>query len=448
MDCRRPTMTVVKGFEFRPQESSAEIKAGEVTMLAATLERLTDLSQKGWYNGSTHVHMNYAGNLRNTPENLMMMSAAEDQDMVNEQIANKDNRILDHQYFVKGGGPHPISTPDRILIVGQEYRPPFYGHVFMFQLRDHLISPFTTGYEGTAIESLYPSNTDMFRKAKAQGATVGYVHAFGGERDPLTTALGGGKGFIVDAALGTMDAVEWSGAGRAGFFPWYAVLNNGLRVTATGGEDSISSLHESKLVGSVRTYVYTGSRGLDADAWFEGLRRQRALVTTAPLVELTIDGMIPGEEVRLPAGGGEVEIAGRVQSILALEKFLLVANGEVVEELPLAADRKSGEFRKKIRVTRSGWYHLRAEGNPKERFRIDAAFAQAFTNPVWVTVGGQPVRSRAAAEYCIKWIDDLRKMADAWPGWRSQKEKDHVFGQFDEATRIYQKFLTDASRTN
>ena len=50
----------------------------------------------------------------------------------------------------------------------------------------------------------------MFRKAKAQGATVGYVHAFGGDRDPLEADLGGGKGFIVDAALGTTDAVEWS----------------------------------------------------------------------------------------------------------------------------------------------------------------------------------------------------------------------------------------------
>ena len=53
--------------------------------------------------------MNYAGNLHNTLENLMMMSAAEDQDIVLEQIANKDNRILDHQFFVPGGGPHPLS---------------------------------------------------------------------------------------------------------------------------------------------------------------------------------------------------------------------------------------------------------------------------------------------------------------------------------------------------
>jgi dipeptidyl aminopeptidase/acylaminoacyl peptidase len=442
------TVEAVKGFEFVPAKTEVQIAAGEVTTLDLELKRLTDMSAKGWYNGSTHVHMNYAGNLRNTLENLMMMSAAEDQDMVNEQVANKDNRILDYQHFVPGGKPHPLSTRDRLLIVGQEYRPPFYGHVFMFQLKVHLISPFTTGYEGTAIESLYPSNTDMFRKARKQGATVGYVHAFGGERDPLETELGGGKGFLVDAALGTTDAVEWSGAGRGSFFPWYAVLNNGLRVTAVGGEDSISSMHQSKLVGSVRTYVYTGERGLDADAWFEGLRRQRAFVTTGPLVELTVNGRLPGGDVTLPASGGEVEVAGRVRSITPLETMTLVFNGEPVEKIALSGDRRSADFRKTLRVTRSGWYHLRAEGNPSDRHPLDASYAQGFTNPVWVTVGNQPVRSRAAAEYSLKWIDQLQKMAAAWPGWRSQKERDHVFAQFEEARAVYRKFLQEASATS
>jgi TolB protein len=91
------TMDIVKGFEFVPAKSEATVTAGEVTTINVPLERLTDMSAKGWYSGSTHVHMNYAGNLHNTLENLMMMSAAEDQDMVNEQVANKDNRILDYQ---------------------------------------------------------------------------------------------------------------------------------------------------------------------------------------------------------------------------------------------------------------------------------------------------------------------------------------------------------------
>jgi TolB protein len=448
-------LDVIKGFEFHPSHAEVQVSAGEVTHLDVPLKRLTDLSARGWYSGSTHVHMNYAGNLRNTLENLMMMSDAEDQDMVNEQIANKDNRILDYQYFIPGGKAHPISTRDRVLVVGQEYRPPFYGHVFMFQLRNNLISPFTTGYEGTAIESLYPSNTDMFRKAKAQGATVGYVHAFGsqtadrsGGNDPLNADLGGAKGFIVDAALGTTDAVEWSNSGTAGFHPWYAVLNNGLRVTAVGGEDSISSMHASKLVGSARTYIHTGERGLDADAWFEGLRKGRAFVTTGPLVELTVNGRMPGEDVALGAGGGDVEVAGRVRSITPLETVTLVFNGQPVEQIALGSDRKSADFKKTLKVTRSGWYHLRAEGKPADRYPLDTSFAQGFTNPVWITVEGRPVRNLAAAEYALKWIDKLHQMAEAWPGWRSQKEKDHVYAQFNEARAIYRKFLQESAATS
>jgi hypothetical protein len=431
---------VVKGFEFLPKTTTVEIEAGEVRELAVALERLTDLSARGWYSGSTHVHMNYGGNLRNSLENLMMMSEAEDQDVVNEQVANKDNRILDYQYFVPGGGPHPLSTSERLLVVGQEYRPPFYGHVFFFGLRDHLISPFTTGYEGTAIESLYPSNTDMFRKAKKQGATVGYVHAFFGEQDPLETDLGVAKGYMVDAALGTTDGVEWSDAGRGGFHPWYATLDNGIRVTATGGEDSISNLQRSKLVGSYRTYVYTGARGLTMDGWFEGLRKGNAFVSSGPLVELTVNGRIPGETVELPAGG-EVRVEARVRSITPLERVFLVFNGAEVENLPLSPDRKSAMLGKTVRADRSGWFHLRAEGRPEDRYPLDAVYAQAFTNPVWVTVSGRPPRDRASAEYALRWIDKLQRMAEAWPHWRSEKEKAHVFGQFDEARAIYRGFI-------
>ena len=89
----------MKGFEFIPHLQEVTIDAGEVTQLTIELERLTDMAAKGWYSASTHVHANYGGNLHNTLENLMMMSRAEDQDLVLEQVANKDNRILDYHYF-------------------------------------------------------------------------------------------------------------------------------------------------------------------------------------------------------------------------------------------------------------------------------------------------------------------------------------------------------------
>ena len=94
---------------------------------------------------------------------------------------------------------------------------------------------------------------------------------------------------------------------------------------------------------------------------------------------------------------------------------------------------RSASFRTRHRVTRSGWCHLRAEGATGDRYPMDVAYVQGFTNPVWLQVGDQPIRNRAAADYALRWIDKLQDLADAWPGWRAEKERAHVFAQFDEA---------------
>ena len=429
-------MTVVRGFETVPATLSAEIRPGQTTELAVVLEEISDVSDQGWFSGSTHLHMNYAGNLRNSLENLMMMSAAEDQDIVNEQVANKDNRILDHQFWIPGGGPHPLSEPDRVLVVGQEYRPPFYGHVFMFGHTDHLIAPYATGYEGTAIESLYPSNTDMLLKAKAQGATTAYVHSFY-NGDPLEGNLGGAKGFIVDAALGAADAVEWS-TPQDGWPPLYAVWGNGIRAALVGGEDAISSLHATPLVGSMRTYVRTPDGRLTMQGWFQGMREGSAYISSGPLVEFAVEGMGPGEDVALDEPG-EVRLRGRVWGVVAMERAEVVANGEVVRTYLFDGDRRSLEIDDRIALSGSAWVHLRVTGLREDRWPLDTTYPQAATNPVWVTVAGRPIRSAEAAEYALRWIDRLQEMAEEWPGWRSEREKEHVYAQFEEAREVYRR---------
>ena len=267
-----------------------------------------------------------------------------------------------------------------------------------------------------------------------------------GERDPLEADLGGAKGAMVDAALGTTDAIEWSAAGRSGFFPLYAIWNNGLKVTAVGGEDSISNLQMSKLVGSHRTYVYTGDRGRDMHAWLDGMRAGRAFVTNGPLVLLSVNGKLPGETINVAAGGGEVDVQVQVRSIVPLQNVTLYFNGQAVEHIALGRDRKTAEFQKAITVTRSGWYHVRAEGAAGDRFPLDTSYPQGFTNPVWVLVGNQPIHDRASAEYSLRWIDKLQKLAEAWPGWRSPKEKQHVYSQFDEARKVYRRFADEANK--
>jgi TolB protein len=450
------TVEAVKGFEYWPAQQSLEVRPGTDVTMTLTLKPMVDFAARGWINGSTHVHMNYGGNLRNTLQNLMFMSKAEDQEVVNELVANKDNRILDWQHFVPGGGEHPVSKHDleTLVIVGEEYRPPFFGHVSFIGLRDHLISPFTTGYEGTGIESLYPSNTDMFRKARAQGAVVGYVHAFSGEADPLNSGLGVGKSFPVDAALGTIHTMEWSAPSRAALNVWYHALNNDLPIAVVGGEDSISSLHRTKLVGSLRTYAYVGkpdpaiakaqrNSKLTAEDWLRALKQGRTFFTSGPLLELSVNDAGPGDAVNLPANGSLIVIKAQVWSIAPLTRVLIYRNGQVWRELPLNADSRGASIQETVRADQSAWFSLTAEGAVGSH-PLDALYPQAATSAVRVYVGAQKIRNRHSAEYFIRWIDKLQAMAEAWPGWRSPKEKTHVLGQFSEARDVYQRLSTEA----
>ena len=104
-----------------------------------------------------------------------------------------------------------------------------------------------------------------------------------------------------------------------------------------------------------------------------------------------------------------------------------------------AGDRKTLTVDDRLDVPGSGWAHLRVEGSRDERWPLDTAYPQAFTNPVWLRVAGRPARSAEAARYAIRWIDKLEAMALEWPGWRSEREKAHVLGQFEEAREAYRR---------
>jgi hypothetical protein len=133
-----------------------------------------------------------------------------------------------------------------------------------------------------------------------------------------------------------------------------------------------------------------------------------------------------------------VQVAGRLDSIVPVERFELWSNGGVVKSVPLTAGGKHGELTASIQVTRSGWYTLRGTGSRRE-FPVDDLYVVGETSPVYVYCGDQPIRSREDAEYFIRWIDDITRQAEAHPGWRSDRERQHVLDQFAEARRVFEQ---------
>ena len=429
----------VRGIEFTPATRRVTVTADRVTTVEIDLPRAANMSASGWWSGSDHVHMNYGGNLHNTPENLLFMARAEDLNVVGGKIANKDHRIFDRQQFT--GQASELSDGAHIMKFDQEYRPPFYGHINCINLTRHLLSPFTTGYEGSAIESLYPSNTDMFRLARAQGASCGYVHPW--SQDPEKSTYAVARGFPVDLALGTFDYLEvHTGAQHFTHTAavWHRALNCGFKVTASAGEDSILSLHATPIMGSSRLYAYLGDK-LEWPRWVEAVKQGRTFVTNGPLLRLEIDGRIPGGEISLPEEGGAVEVAASVDSIVPLEKMELFHNGKPIETAAVSGNH--GEFRRRVKVSGSGWFTLRAS-NSKPQRPIDDSYVVGETSPIYVYTGTQPIRSAADAAYFVRWIDDITRQAREHPGWRSDRERAHVLSQFAEARRILEQRAKEA----
>ena len=102
----------------------------------------------------------------------------------------------------------------------------------------------------------------------------------------------------------------------------------------------------------------------------------------------------------------------------------------------MPAGHSSITFSHTAHVSKSAWFSLRAVGAPRT-FPVENTRPLAVTNPVYVIAGGQPIRDKASADYFVRWIDVLTGMAEKHPGWRSDKEKAHVLGQFKEARDIY-----------
>jgi len=427
------------GFEYYPVSIQLDLTAGEDSTVTLELKRMSDPSNAGWFSGDNHVHMNYGGNLRNTPDNLVAMAQAEDVAIVNALVANKYTRIIDAQYF--SGEPDAASTDDAILIFNQEYRPAFYGHISFLGMSEYLISPFTVGLKGTAIESLYPANTDVLLQASRQGALGGYVHPFRGSDDPVTSGLGGARMFPVDLALGTLGFHELtSQASWASYGVWHHSLNAGYRVPVVGGVDAITDLHRMYILGQLRTYAKLEGE-LSADNWIDAIRAGRTVVTNGPLLRLSIEEIEPGGELLMDAPGS-VRVRGEVHSIVPLDHIELVINREVValcpERCPADPDGQGTRmhFERNIQIEKSSWITLQAYSNGPVH-PVDDHFVQATTNAIWVTVDKQAIRSAESIRYFKRWIEELTGLMDKRTGWRSEAEKERVMQQFADADRVF-----------
>lgn len=178
---------------------------------------------------------------------------------------------------------------------------------------------------------------------------------------------------------------------------WMSLVAAGRKLVATGGSDSHDLTHT--IIGYPRTYVElpdSQDLGLPLAA---ALRAGRAFVSNGPVLELEVDGRVPGESVSLARNKRHVQVSVRVDAPvwMDLQSVELWLDGKRVTRTAIptwtAASKRPEQARAHVRLDLAispGRAHsvlamVRGERPMRELFGRRDVAPYAFTNPVWVT---------------------------------------------------------------
>jgi len=431
------SVEAMKGFEYQFEKQTANAPPGRTTSITIQLKplRLPTHARFHWVSGDVHVHMNYGGAYRNTPQHLVEQAEAENLSIVQNLVVNKEQRIPDIGYF--SSKPDPASTATNLLLHGQEFHTSYWGHLGLLHLTRNFLLPDYVGDVNTSAASLFPSNADVADLAHVQDGLVGYVHPFDTVPDPakdesLTNEL------PMDVALGKVDYIEALGFAdhKATAAVWYRLLNCGFHLPAAAGTDAMANFASLRgPVGLNRVYARVPDGPLKIDPWLRSLKHGSTFATNGPLLGFAIGGTELGDTLKLPSER-KVKFNAWLRSFVPVDHLEIICNGKVAQDLKLSPDRQSSDAEGEMLLSQSGWCLLRALSDKAEHPVLDA-YPYATTSPIYISVAEAPARSPDDAAYFVTWIDRLVEAAKSHQDWNTPAERETVLNQLQQARQVF-----------
>ena len=470
---KKQSLTITES-RVRGTTSNAPTGAQEASF---QIERWIDPSKLGWWSGDHHIHA--AGCAHYTkptegvrPEDMVRHTLGEDL-KVGSTLTWGPGFDYQKQFFT--GQDDKVSKAPYLLHYDVEvsgFGSHQSGHLVLLRLKEQI-------YPGGDSSKHWPTlGLNTLRWAKRQGAVCGPAHSgWGLEVDttelpnyivPPYRSIGANE-YIVDVTHevpgpnGTpVPAVDFMSTVDTPYVfelnMWYHTLNVGFR-TRISGETDWPCIYGDR-VGLGRSYVKMDGRLTYAE-WCEGIRNGRNYVGDGKshLIDFRVNDVPMGErgsEVRLPRPG---IVRARVRAAAMLNRtpdaasrgrrfdqqpywdierarigesrevpVELIVNGYPVAKQTLVADGTIRDLTLEAKIERSSWVALRI-------------LPSSHTNPVWVLVGGRPVRaSRRSADWCLKGVDQCWSQKERTI---SAAEMGQARADYEHARRTYRRILSE-----
>lgn len=264
-----------RGVEFEPLFVPVGVRSRETVNLRLQPRRWVDMRRRGWWSGDDHVHNRLVSD--EDAQRLMAWVKAEDIHLANvvkmgdlyrtyfeQRGFGRAFRVVDGEFALAPGQECP-RTHDQI------------GHTLAMNITEMVRNP-----------DRYFLYDEVFDAVHAQGGLSGYAHGNAGlfhvHRD-----------MSLNVPRQKVDFVEILQFNQLGTGLYYEFLNLGCKLTASAGSD----VPWGGTIGEVRAYAYLGRERFSADAWFAAFGRGRTFTTSGPMLEFTVEGALPGDEVRV-----------------------------------------------------------------------------------------------------------------------------------------------------
>jgi hypothetical protein len=460
------TILCQRGPESIPETKNLTVGNGPATF-GYQVKRWVDPTQFGWYSGDHHIHAAGCAHYASPTEGVHA------EDMIRHCLG-EDLKVgcnltwgpcFDYQIQFFTGKDSDVSRYPYLLRYDIEvsgFGSHRTGHLCLLRLKER-------NYPGGESNAHWPTlGLNTLRWAKKQGAITGPAHSGSGlGRSPQRVAETDGPGglpnyaipqyngiganeYIVDIThevpgaegkpvpaidfISTMDTNRQQELNM-----WYHTLNCGFRVRASGETDF--PCISGQRVGMGRVYIKTTGKLVYED-WCEGIAQGRSYVSdgTSHLMEFVAatTGRSP-QAVPVGTNGSELKLNGpatiRLTAKVAARldgrtvPIEAIVNAYPVAKREIVADGSLQEISLEVPIERSSWVALRL-------------YPGAHTNPVFVTVGGKPIRaSRRSAEWCLAGVDQCWKEKQRF---YAAAEQDEARGAYEHARGVYRRILSES----
>ena len=363
-------LSLSKGYEYLRQEQELSLEPGDEMSKTFRLERWINMPERGWFSADDHIH------LRRSPrENPLILKWIAAEDIHVGALLQMGDFWTTYFAQYAWGRDGVYQVEDYFLTSGQEEpRTHELGHTIS------LAADAFVRFRGE-----YYYYDRVFDRVHELGGLTGYAHKGVG--------FHGYRGLTLDVLRNKVDFVEILQFGSIQLEHYYHFLDLGFKLTATAGSD----FPYGAQIGEERFYTYVGD-DFTFDSWRASIHAGHTFVSNGPIIDLTVNGVIPGDELDVTSGS-TLSITARAfghAEQVPLRNLEIVVHGKVLkrvtpEEPGQSTDQLVVEM--ELPVEHGVWIAAQAQAEPQQ---------VAHTTPVYVTVDGSGFHN---PETALRYLD-------------------------------------------